>query len=90
MKKDAENRSDEFNRQMKEGEETDARNIPEGFHFNQTKADGIKNFKIANIFHTISAYFSKGSLGAAGRELLSTFYMIQYDMGMFSSRVTNV
>ncbi len=89
-KKEAQNLSDQFHKQMKGDEETAARDIPQGFLLNQTKTGKIQNFKVSKIFDTVSAYFSKGSLGAAGSELLHTFYMIQYDMGMFTSRVTNV
>ncbi len=89
-KKEAEGKSKEFSKSMKEEEATDARDIPSGFHFNATNTDGVRSFKIDKIFETIGGYFDKGSLGEAGEELLSTVYMIQYDRGMFSDRVTNV
>lgn len=89
-KKEAKGLSKEFTDSMKQDEETSARDIPESFHFNHTTSDRVKSFKIDKIFETIGGYFSKGSLGEAGEGLLSTFYMIQYDKGMFSDRVTNV
>ncbi|MCD7807110.1 MAG: DUF5702 domain-containing protein, partial [Lachnospiraceae bacterium] len=42
------------------------------------------------LIKTASSYFTSAGLAQTGTDMLLTFYMVEYDFNMFSSRVTNV
>lgn len=89
-KKDAEKLRDEIDEEMKGEETSDARNIPESFGLEQTNASNVKDFHMADAFKDIAGYFGEGSFSQAGNDILQKFLMAQYDIGMFTDRVTNV
>ncbi len=80
--KDAEEEMD------RDAQQTKARDIPESFGFG--KKGNAGNFALRNMVKEASSYFSMNSFSDAGNRLLLKLYTVQYDFGMFSSRVTNV
>ena len=73
---------------LKGDEETSARDIPASF--NMGTSGKVKDFALTSMIKTAASYFSSSSLAQAGNKLLLQLYTVQYDFGMFSSRVTNV
>lgn len=67
------------------------RNIPTQFNLESTQ-DGfdILKFSGADIFSDVSALMNVGSVGGMADEIIDNLYLVMYDTGMFSSRVTNV
>lgn len=73
---------------IREDESTSARDIPSSFGFADGEAGG--NFALSNMIQEAVSYFKLNSVGEAGNKLLLKYYMISYDFGMFSSRITNI
>ena len=68
--------------------ETGARNIPESFRFGRKNADS--NFDLNDLIRGTGQHFTINNFANEANYLLLKTYVVQYDFGMFSSRVTNV
>ena len=87
-KKDAQNALSDAEKGLTSDEETGARDIPSGF--NMGKSGGAGEFALTRMIKTAGSYFKANSFSQAGNKLLLQLYTVQYDFGMFSSRVTNI
>lgn len=87
-KKDAADRLlNEAKAQMEVSESSSARDIPEAFGYGATYNRG---FDFGNLVGEAVDCFSVNSFLNEANKLLLKIYTVQYDFGMFSSRVTNV
>ncbi|MCD7836229.1 MAG: hypothetical protein LUG83_06215, partial [Lachnospiraceae bacterium] len=69
-----------------DSEESEARDIPEAFGYG-TNGTG-SGFSLTKMMKDAAKLFSANSMEQEGEKLLLKFYMVEYDFGMFSSRVT--
>ncbi len=87
-KKEAEKQQEEAAKRLKEEEITKARDIPKEFGFGDN--GNTNNADFDNLIENAAVVFKENSFEKAGKRLLTKFYTVSYDFGMFSSRVTNV
>ena len=74
----------------KEGQ-SKPRDIPAQFDFDGTSGGVVSSdFSGAQIFDDVSSGMKTGGIGSAATEIIDNLYLVMYDTGMFSSRVTNV
>ena len=99
MKKEAEKKQDAADGLLnKVGDSLDeddtpsgVRDIPSGGDFAGMGDSGTAGgFKITDMMGSAAKSFGSNSLADTGNRLLTKIYLIQYDFGMFTSRVTNV
>lgn len=74
--------------QLTKDETTKARDIPTGFGMGKKGTAG--EFALTRMIKTAASYFKSNSFAHAGNKMLLQLYTVQYDFGMFSSRITNV
>lgn len=94
--KTAKSKKNESNKELKNAQReldnndelTQARDIPEQFGMGTDSSAG--SFNLLKMIEDAASYFEHGSLAEAGNEMLLKFYVMEYDFGMFSTRVTNV
>ena len=67
---------------------TNARDIPESFGYGSVSNE--VGFKMKSMIKDAKKLFSANGFKSAGNQLLLKVYAVQYDFGMFSSRVTNI
>lgn len=67
---------------------TNARDIPESFGYGSVGNEA--GFKMKSMIKDAKKLFSANGFKSAGNQLLLKVYAVQYDFGMFSSRVTNI
>lgn len=86
-------KKDEANNMKKKAQEmvnndetTTARNIPSTFDFGTSYTD---TFELSDMASEAVGYYEVNSFTNNLNQLLLKFYTVQYDFGMFSSRVTN-
>lgn len=72
----------------KEDSTTTARNIPAEFGYGKNGA--VVSFKVKDMIGTAANMFSINKFKSNANMLLLKLYTVQYDFGMFSSRITNV
>ncbi len=98
-KKEAEKKQDEaqgllddIGDALKEDEEGDfKRDIPSGADFaGMGDSESVGGFHIADMLGDAADSFKSSSLEDLPNMLLTKLYLVQYDFGMFTSRVTNV
>lgn len=87
-KKEAKDKLKETENKLKGDEETDARDIPSQFGLGTDKVD--TGFALSKLIDSAASYLSYNNMAESGNALLLKFYTVEYDFGMFSSRVTNV
>jgi len=87
-KKDAENLSREAADELKQEEETTARDIPESFGYGETGGGGA--FDMSDMVKEAVGYFSVNNFANELNKLVLKLYTVEYDFGMFTSRTTNV
>ena len=71
-----------------EPEDTSLRNIPESYDFGGD--NGGDSCSLKDMMKTVGNTFSNGSWGNTGNKILLKLYTVEYDFGMFSSRITPV
>ena len=64
------------------------RNIPSSINIGNSGSMG--SLGLTRLIKTAASFFNANSLAEGGNKLLLKLYTVQYDFGMFSSRVTNV
>ncbi|MCM1543538.1 MAG: DUF5702 domain-containing protein [Blautia sp.] len=75
----------------KDAENAGGRDIPSGGDFDgmgDAKAAG--EFDITGMIGSASKNFESNTLADVGNQLLTKLYLVQYDFGMFTSRMTNL
>lgn len=87
-KKEAKKTLENAQKNLSKTETSEARDIPASFHMGAKGSVG--EFALTKMVKTATAYFTSGSFSSAGNKLLLHLYTVQYDFGMFSSRVTGV
>ena len=87
-KNDANDKLANAEEKLKEKESTTARNIPSQFGFGKTGTED--NFSLLSMIKTAATYFKSNSLSDTKNRLINKVFMVEYDFGMFSSRVTAV
>lgn len=74
-----------------EGEIAGGRDIPSGGDFAGMGDSGAAGgFDITGMIGSASKSFGSNTLADTGNRLLTKLYLVQYDFGMFTSRVTNI
>lgn len=74
-----------------EGEIAGGRDIPSGGDFAGMGDSGSAGgFDITGMIGSASKSFGSNTLADTGNRLLTKLYLVQYDFGMFTSRVTNI
>lgn len=91
--KKAKNKKDEANKKLKENQEklsedesTDAWDVPAQFGYGSNGTGS--GFKLDSMMKDAANMFSLEGAEQEGEKLLLKFYTVEYDFGMFSSRVT--
>lgn len=87
--KEAETAQKESEEKLK-NEPADVRDIPETLMLRGTGMAGSEEYNLMDNIDDAAAYFSINKILESANDLLLKLYTVQYDMGMFSSRVTNV
>ncbi len=87
-KKAANTLKKEQQKALEQDEPTNARDIPEAFHYGMKSS--CTGFDIKNLISSASDLFRINGLKNQANKLLLKLYTVEYDFGMFSSRTTNV
>lgn len=87
-KKAANTLKKEQQKALEQDEPTNARDIPEAFHYGMKSSS--TGFDIKNLISSASDLFRINGLKNQANKLLLKLYTVEYDFGMFSSRTTNV
>ena len=99
MKKEAEKKQDDADSLLgdvgdaldQEAESAGGRDIPSGGDFAGMGDSGAAGgFDITSMIGSASKSFGSNTLADTGNRLLTKLYLVQYDFGMFTSRVTNI
>lgn len=86
-KKEAKKLSEETKKELEKAEESTARDIPESFGYGNAVND---TFDFGDMIHSAANMFTFNGIKNELNRMLLKVYIVQYDNGMFSSRVTNV
>lgn len=86
-KDDADKELKEAQDKVNNDETTTARNIPDTFDFGTSYTD---TFELSDMASEAVGYYEVNSFTNNLNQLLLKFYTVQYDFGMFSSRITNI
>lgn len=94
--KKAKNKKDEANTALKDAQDSlekedtpnCKRDIPKSFGFGDDDKGG--KFVLSRLINTAASYFKTNSLSQTGEKILLKFYIVEYDFGMFTHRLTNV
>lgn len=86
-KKDAKELSKKAQDELSRTEQSSARNIPSSFGYGTTIND---NFDLSNMIHSATNMLSFNGMKNELNRMLLKVYIVQYDNGMFSNRITNV
>ncbi|MCM1467079.1 MAG: DUF5702 domain-containing protein [Alistipes sp.] len=87
-KKQAEEFVDKYNNEELDKETTTARDLPAWFLGNGNKENGKFKFDLDDMSWITNLFSMNGIINELNRFLLK-FYLVEYDFGMFSSRVTD-
>lgn len=87
-KKKAEGMLTQAEGEMSKEEETPARDIPESFHYGTSYHSS--SFRLSDMVDDAVGAFSANHFKNEMNRLLLKLYTVEYDFGMFSSRVTNI
>lgn len=87
-KKAANTLKKEQQKALEQDEPTNARDIPEAFHYGMKSSR--TGFDIKNLISSASDLFRINGLKNQANKLLLKLYTVEYDFGMFSSRTTNI
>ena len=87
-KKAANTLKKEQQKALEQDEPTNARDIPEAFHYGMESSS--TGFDIKNLISSASDLFRINGLKNQANKLILKLYTVEYDFGMFSSRTTNV
>lgn len=74
--------------EMSKEEKTSARDVPESFHYGTSIYSS--SFKLTDMVDDAVGMFSANHFENEMNRLLLKLYTVEYDFGMFSSRITNV
>ena len=87
-KNDANDKLSKSEKSLSEEESTTARDIPSQFGFGKIGTED--NFSLLSMIKTAATYFKCNSFSEIKNRLINKLFMVEYDFGMFSSRITNV
>ena len=87
-KSKGEEKLNEAQQELNTVETTTARNIPPQFGYGKEGTAG--EFSLLTAIKTAASYFKLSSLSDVSNLLINKFLTVEYDFGMFTSRITNV